>query len=141
MQLRAPCDFRSPEQADADFGIRGPHTDIWGFAACVLHLASGRLPYQGLSLPQMITAMLKRRPPDVPATLPAWLQQALRQSLVFDTAARPSLEQLLQVGRLCKRCQSRTSNEYNTSVISDSSTYPCRRCHEIVDFSAEQACC
>ena len=30
---------RAPEQADAEFGMRGPHTDMWGFGACVLHLA------------------------------------------------------------------------------------------------------
>lgn len=35
----------APEQVDAKFGVRGPHTDIWGFAACVLHLATGQQPY------------------------------------------------------------------------------------------------
>ena len=41
--------------------------------------------------------MLKRRAPDVPATLPGWLQEALKQRLDFDTTARPSVDSLYQV--------------------------------------------
>lgn len=29
---------RAPEQADAEFGVRGPHTDMWGL--CCLRTAS-----------------------------------------------------------------------------------------------------
>ena len=83
---------------DAEFGLRGTHTDVWGFATCILHLATGQLPYQGLTQMQMVSAMFKRRLPDVPTTLPAWLQLALKQCLNFDPAARTSVAQLLQVG-------------------------------------------
>ena len=89
---------RAPEQADADFGIRGPHSDVWGYAATLLHLASGQLPYADLSQMQMLSAMYKRRPPDVPVSLPAWLRKMLQQCLSFDTAARPSVADLLEVG-------------------------------------------
>ena len=88
---------RAPEQADADFGVRGPHSDVWGYGATLLHLASGQLPYADLSQMQMLSAMYKRRPPDVPASLPAWLQQMLQQCFSFDTAARPSVADLHKV--------------------------------------------
>ena len=94
---------------DAEFGLRGTHTDVWGFATCILHLATGQLPYQGLTQMQMVSAMLKRRTPEVPSTLPGWLQLALKQCLNFDTAARTSVAQLLQMGLVrpvkCSCCQ------------------------------------
>ncbi len=89
---------RAPEQADAEFGVRGPHTDMWGFAACVLHLATGQQPYHALTHLQLVSAMLKRKLPEVPNGLPSWLQQALQQCLSFDPAARPSASRLQQVG-------------------------------------------
>ena len=89
---------RAPEQVDTDeFSLRGTHTDVWGFATCILHLATGQLPYQGLTLMQEVSAMHKKRAPEVPTSLPVWLQQALRQALTFDTAARPSVALLHQV--------------------------------------------
>ena len=89
--------IRAPEQADAEFGQRGPHTDVWGLAACILHLATGRPPYADLTQLQLVSAMLKRRPPEVPVSLPSWLQQALTQCLSFDTAARPTVDDLHKV--------------------------------------------
>ena len=68
------CQCRAPEQVDADFGLRGTHTDVWGFATCTLHLATGQLPYLGLSEIQIVSAMLKRRLPSMPASLPTWLR-------------------------------------------------------------------
>ncbi len=91
---------RAPEQADAEFGVRGPHTDMWGFAACVLHLATGQQPYHGLTHLQLVSAMFKRKSPEVPNSLPSWLRQALQQCLSFEPAARPSASQLQQVGCL-----------------------------------------
>lgn len=88
---------RAPEQADADFGARGPHSDVWGFAATVLHLATGEQPYKNLTVVQMISAMVKSKPPSVSDTLPAWLQHLLKQCFSFNTASRPPVAQLLQV--------------------------------------------
>ena len=88
---------RAPEQVDADFGLRGTHSDVWGFATCVLHLATGQLPYEGRTHTQMVSAMLKRQAPVVPAGVPKWMQNLLRQCLSFDTATRPSVATLHQV--------------------------------------------
>ncbi|KAL0047722.1 hypothetical protein WJX82_010359 [Trebouxia sp. C0006] len=38
---------------------------MWGFATTVLHLATGHLPYQGLHHVQIVSAMLKKRLPEV----------------------------------------------------------------------------
>ena len=81
------CANRAPEQADADRGPRGTHTDVWGFATCLLHLATGQLPYKGLTHNQTLSALLKTRAPEVPSSLPGWLQQTLKQCLSFDAAA------------------------------------------------------
>lgn len=91
---RSGC--RAPEQTDAEFGSRGTHTDVWGFAATVLHLASGQLPYKGLTPYQIMGAMMRQRPPAVIDALPSWLHQILQQCFSFDVAARPSVLQLLQ---------------------------------------------
>lgn len=82
---------------DKEFGLRGSHTDVWGFGTSMLHLATGHLPYEGLSAMQMVSAMSKRRMPEMPNSLPDWLQQALKQCLSFDSAARPSVSRLLEV--------------------------------------------
>ena len=89
--------LRAPEQTDAEFGARGPYTDVWGFGTTLLHLATGQQPYKDLTLVQMVTAMTKARPPAVPNTLPAWLQHILQQCFSFDVTKRPPVRQLLQV--------------------------------------------
>ena len=91
---------RAPEQADADLGARGPHSDVWGFAAIMLHLATGELPYKDLTFVQVVRAMMKGTPPSVPDTLPPWLQPLLKQCFSFDVTKRPPVPQLLQVWTL-----------------------------------------
>ncbi len=88
---------RAPEQTDPEFDARGPHTDVWGFATTLLHLATGQQPYKDLSLVQMVTAMTKGRAPAVPDTLPAWLQHVLKSCFSFEVVKRPTVLQLLQV--------------------------------------------
>ena len=88
---------RAPERMDGGFGPRGSHTDVWGFATIVLHLATGEQPYNGLSIMQILCAMMKYQSPAVPSTLPEWLQHVLLQCFSFDVAARPSAAQVLQV--------------------------------------------
>ena len=95
------CALKQGSRAgDADRGPRGSHTDIWGFATCVLHLATGQLPYKSLTHNQTLSALLKSRMPEVPSSLPAWLQQALKHCLSFDAAARPTVAHLRQVGAI-----------------------------------------
>lgn len=93
------CASRAPEQVarDGHFGLRGSHTDVWGFATTVLHLATGHLPYQGLTHWQIMFAMSNRRLPEVPLSLPEWLREAVSSCLSFDIAARTSVSQLRQV--------------------------------------------
>ena len=110
---------RAPEQTDSEFGRRGRHTNVWGFATTVLHLATGQLPYHGLTQHQTLTAMIKRRPPTVPDTLSAWLQQLLKQCLQFDTTKRPIVASLLEVSlrhRLYVASNLSTSSSFNTDM-------------------------
>lgn len=98
---RDEASYRAPEQTDSDFGPRGSYTDVWGFATTILHLATGQLPYSGLSQFQIMTAMIKKRPPFVSESLPEGLQSLLKQCLNFDIAQRPSVAQLSQVSFTC----------------------------------------
>ncbi|KAL0051146.1 hypothetical protein WJX82_002693 [Trebouxia sp. C0006] len=104
--------YMAPEQTDADFGARGPHTDVWGFGTTLLHLATGQQPYKDLTLVQMVTAMTKARPPAVPHSLPAWLQLILQQCFSFDVTKRPPVQQLLQVFK------AQLLNQHNIASIS-----------------------
>lgn len=65
-----------------------------------MHLATGQQPYHGLTQVQIISAMLKRRGPELPTTLPSWLQDVLKGCFAFDSVQRPSVSQLVQVGCL-----------------------------------------
>lgn len=65
---------RAPEQTNADFGVRGPHTDVWSFATCVLHLATGQFPYKDLTPVQMLSVLLQGKAPAVPDSLQNGLQ-------------------------------------------------------------------
>ena len=106
---------RAPEQAGESFGLRGSHSDAWGFGTTILHLASGVLPYNGLSLTQMLSAMIRERPPAVPDTLPSWLQQLLKQCFSFNSAARPTAKLLLQVSYFT--CSEMEAVANNTSSL------------------------
>ena len=48
--------------------------------------------------------MIRRRSPEVPDTLPPWLQHVLQQCFSFDTASRPSVAQLHQVCQAASPC-------------------------------------
>ena len=66
----------------------------------MLHLGTGEQPYMGLPPVQMLTAMIKGKPPSQPDTLPPWLQALLQQCFSFDVTKRPPVPQLLQVNTL-----------------------------------------
>lgn len=82
---------------DVELGTQGKHTDIWGLAACVLHLVTGLPPYHDLTMMQTVSAMMRERMPHVPETLPEWLQLLLKQCFSFDAQERPTANQLLEV--------------------------------------------
>ena len=63
---------------------------MWGFATFMLHFATGQLLYQGLTQRQLVSVMLRRRPPEVSSRLPEWLPCALGWIPTIDTAAWPS---------------------------------------------------
>ena len=104
---------RASEQTGEDFGSRGSYTDVWGFATTLLHLATGQLPYNGLTPYQILTAMIKSRPPAVPETLPVWLQRLPKQCMSFDVAARPAVPHLLQVNVPPCASLERSSNSFH----------------------------
>lgn len=66
-------------------------TDVWAFAASMLHAASGRLPYETGNVFQIVAAHRDRRVPDVAgAALPYVLKELLSRCLTFDAPRRPT---------------------------------------------------
>ena len=78
---------------DAAFGSQDFPSGVWAFGSCMLHMVTGQLSFEGPSHMQLMSAMFKRLP-DVPSSLPTWLQQTLKQCLHFDTKARPTIDSL-----------------------------------------------
>ncbi len=81
--------FMSPEQAEAGSDLVGPASDIFGLGAILYTILTGRVPYQGRSVMEIIEAVRRcqfPRPrqvePDVPRPLEAICLKAM--------AARPS---------------------------------------------------
>lgn len=54
--------YWAPEQARGDAGSFGPHTDVYGLGALLHACLTGRPPFEGESLPEVLVATAQRRP-------------------------------------------------------------------------------
>jgi serine/threonine protein kinase len=67
------CNYMPREafDAEADGGI-GPHTDVWAIACVIREMITGEMPWQGMTMMQIITAVsVQHRVPTVPDSAPA----------------------------------------------------------------------
>lgn len=88
--VRGTFNYMSPEAFDPEaHGGTGPPADVWSLACVLVEMLSGRAPWAGMPMQQIITAVVvRRRVPDVPEDAPA--AELLRRCFSFDAAARPT---------------------------------------------------
>jgi serine/threonine-protein kinase len=80
----------SPEQLDSARDV-DPRTDIWALGVVLYELIAGRTPFQGESIPQLVTSVLHDPPrllADQKVVVPDGLEDVLRRALSKQRALR-----------------------------------------------------
>ena len=83
--------YLAPEQAAGDKAT--PQADIYGLGVVIFQLMTGRLPFSGVSLPDLVLAQREQRPPPLDRLVggvPPYVSSAVARALSFDPAQRPS---------------------------------------------------
>ena len=83
--------YLAPEQASGDKAT--PQADIYGLGVVIFQLMTGRLPFTGISLADLVLAQRDQRPPRLDrlvAGVPAHVAEAVDRALSFDPAHRPA---------------------------------------------------
>lgn len=93
--------YMSPEQFDSDepggTGI-GPKSDMWCLAATIVHMLTGKVPWQGLTMPAIYKKVhVQASAPPTPPSTPPQLAALLKACFVKDPMARPSAREALQM--------------------------------------------
>ncbi len=86
-------EYMAPEQCED--GAIDARTDVYAVGAMAFELVTGRLPFQGRSVPQLLLAHLREAPPRPSALAPVHpaLEQVILRALAKDPAARfPTME-------------------------------------------------
>jgi len=83
--------YMSPEAFDPEmFGGVGPATDVWSLGCCLVEMASGVPPWDGLRHQEISrTVCDKRETPSLPDGLPAAAIALLSSCFKYEPAARP----------------------------------------------------
>ncbi|KAF6250880.1 kinase-like domain-containing protein [Scenedesmus sp. NREL 46B-D3] len=98
------ANYMSPEQYDIDAdgnpALVTPAIDLWAWACCMIHMATGVVPFARL-MPQQIMMQVgvRHTAPPVPPSLPGPLQQLMQHCLTVSPAQRPTAKQALQALR------------------------------------------
>ncbi len=83
--------YLAPEQASGQKAT--PQADIYGLGVVIFQLMTGRLPFTGVSLADMVLAQREQRPPRLDrlvSGVPAHVADAVELALSYDPARRPA---------------------------------------------------
>lgn len=83
--------YLPPEQAQGDRAT--PQGDVYGLGVVIFQLLTGRLPFQGQSLADLVIAQRERRPPTLDRLVqgvPRHVAAAVDRALALDPADRPA---------------------------------------------------
>lgn len=83
--VKGTFNYMAPEAFDPPLGLR---SDMWSIACLLLEMHTGRVPWEGMQMQQIVsTVLVKRHTPLVPATMPA--APVVRRCFAFVAAERP----------------------------------------------------
>jgi hypothetical protein len=83
--------YLAPEQAEGQRAT--PQGDVYGLGVVIFQLLTGRLPFQGQSLTDLVLAQRDRRPPELDRLVqgvPRHVGAAVSRALALDPADRPA---------------------------------------------------
>jgi len=83
-------EYMAPEQCDD--GVIDARTDVYALGVIAYELFTGRLPFQGRTVPQLLLAHLQQKPPPPSKLVPSidpGLERLILQALEKDPGARP----------------------------------------------------
>lgn len=83
--------YLAPEQATG--GKATPQADVYGLGVVIFQLMTGRLPFAGQTLPELVLAQQEQRPPSLDRLVtgvPPRVAAAVAQALSYDPADRPA---------------------------------------------------
>jgi len=85
--------YMSPEQVSGQ--PIDPSTDIYALGVIVYQMCSGKLPFTGGAVMELLTARLRSKPPQLANDeIPAWLRKLVSQLLEMEGRKRPSTQQI-----------------------------------------------
>ena len=94
--VKGTYNYMAPEMIDPDLfrtGVGAP-SDVWSLACVVIEMVSGKQPWQGLQIPQIVSKVVHRKEvPPVPETAPAYC--LLRECFSFLPVDRPAAAKLV----------------------------------------------
>ncbi|QDU95159.1 serine/threonine-protein kinase [Lignipirellula cremea] len=91
--------FMAPEQVSAWWGPTSPQTDVYGLGAVLYTLLTGRPPWTGRTLPDVLAAVVSATPVRSPAALRCDLPSALVQTCQ-QALSKPPAERFADVAKL-----------------------------------------
>ena len=99
--FQAHPNYAAPEMWDG-LGRISRATDVYCAAATLCHIASGRMPYEGLNVQQIQQHQRLGRSPPVPNCVPEPLRGKLAQALRCSQEDRVSLDDLVGAAKEAK---------------------------------------
>lgn len=82
--------YMAPECYEASYGKLTEKVDIWAMGCIFIELFGNQLPYADCQSMAQLSAriLVQRKPPDLPATVPAPLREVAKRCLMFDERMR-----------------------------------------------------
>lgn len=87
-QVFGTPEYMAPEQAMGR--ETSPATDVWAFGAVLFAMLTGRQPFEGAHLPEILFRVVNSPPAPLPAGVPAPLAALIEDCLQKDPARRPA---------------------------------------------------
>ncbi|KAK2959779.1 putative serine/threonine protein kinase [Blattamonas nauphoetae] len=93
-------EYNSPERAMDSKGTATPASDVWSLGVLAYRMVTGKLLFEGLTLPQLCHSLDHFSESDIPTTIPASVREVLLKMLEPNVALRATTTALFEGGLL-----------------------------------------